>query len=62
MSGFEMIRRMAVVLVPTQVYLDWTWTCPGADSRLTLQQFEREASVCLLPQTEGDLERRLCQA
>jgi len=59
MHDIETINRMAVVLLPSQAYLDWTRTCPDADPNLTLQQLQREATVYLLPQTEGDPEKHL---
>ena len=59
MSQIAAINRMAVVLQPTSSYLDWTKTCPDADPNLTLDRLQREATVYLLPQTEGDLEKHL---
>jgi len=29
MNDLETINRMAVVLLPSQAYLDWTRTCPS---------------------------------
>ena len=59
MSEPALINRMAVVLLPTEAYLDWTKTCPDADPNTALDRLQREATVYLLPQTEGDLEKQL---
>jgi len=59
MNPLATVNRMAVVLLPSQAYLDWTRTCPDADSSLTLEGLRREASVYLLPQTDGDPEKHL---
>ncbi len=52
-------NRMAVVLLPTEAYLAWTMTCPGASPNTTLERLRDEASVYLLPQTDGDLEKHV---
>jgi len=59
MAGLATINRYAVILQPTEAYLEWTKTCPDADQDMTLGRLQREATVYLIPQTDDDLKKAL---
>jgi len=59
MTGLATINRYAVILQPSEAYLEWTKTCPDADQDVTLDRLQREATVYLVPQADDDLEKAL---
>ncbi len=59
MSQLATVNRYAIVVLPTQAYLDWANTCPGQKPPVTLEALRREATVYLIPATGDDLEKSL---
>ncbi len=43
------VNRAAVVLEPTQAYLEWARDCPEAIPDLTLRELGEEGTVYLIP-------------
>lgn len=43
------INRFAVILRPTEAYLDWTRSCPDPDSATTLESLCEESTAYLIP-------------
>lgn len=44
------INRNAVILEPTEAYLEWAKQCPDTDPELTLDRLGEGASVFLIPE------------
>jgi len=55
------IDRFAVVLQPTEVFLEWARECPDSDLDLTLEELREDASIYLIPDMDdvSDCERYL---
>ena len=55
------INRFAVILRPTQAYLDWTRSCPDPDPATTLESLCEESTVYMIPDKgrgPGEYEKR----
>ena len=48
-DGAPMLNRFAVILRPTQAYLDWTRSCPDPDPATTLANLQEESTAYLIP-------------
>lgn len=47
------VNRWAMVLEPTQAYLEWARECPEGDPDLTLDEVREETTVFLIPETDA---------
>ena len=59
MTDVATINRFAVVLIPTQAYLEWSKSCPDGNPHTTLADVQDEPTVYLIPETNADLESHL---
>jgi hypothetical protein len=48
-DGAPMLNRFAVILRPTQAYLDWTRPCPDPDLATKLANLREESTAYLIP-------------
>jgi hypothetical protein len=48
-EGAPLLNRFAVILRPTQAYLDWTRSCPDPDPATTLENLREESTAYLIP-------------
>jgi len=53
------INRFAVVLIPTEAYLEWHKSCPDGDPNTTLADVQDEPTVYLIPESNADLDSHL---
>jgi hypothetical protein len=58
-SELPTINRFAVILQPTEKYLEWAKSCPNADPRLTLDELRSEATAYLIPDTDSEQDKYL---
>jgi hypothetical protein len=54
-----MVNRSAVVLEPSQAYLEWARDCPEAIPDLTLKELGEDGTVYLIPETNDEPDRWL---
>ena len=48
------VNRYAVVLAPTEAYLEWARECPERDPELTLELLREDGTVYLIPETNAE--------
>ena len=53
------VNRCAVTLVATEAYRDWARSCFEDEEETTLDDVQREPTVYLLPESDGDLDQLL---
>jgi hypothetical protein len=55
------VNRGAIILEPTEAYLEWAKSCPDGDTELTLEELRKDSTVYLIPDCdyEADVENWL---
>jgi hypothetical protein len=52
-ESFPTINRFAILLEPTEAFLEWAKKCPDGDPELTLKELRDEGTVYLIPETDA---------
>jgi hypothetical protein len=59
MTELSTINRFAILLIPTEVCLDWINSSPNDGTSMTLDQVQKEPTVFLIPEGKGEPESSL---